>query len=182
MKVIDRLPEDEDIIWQGKPDIASMPKRDMSRGDWFMLVLVAAIMVFLLLTIGPTLAGSWAGLALWFAIIFVLGGMLWFYKGGRQRMEMKRLKRLSYKLGKNHMYVQTERPGKPPKLHQFLITKTHRILWNGETPGTIILYDEQLARNIPDTTMPNMTYYSRFVHIADAADVHRLMLEIQNRD
>ncbi len=182
MKTLEKLPEDEELVWQGQPDIASMPKRTMSGSDLVMLVLVAAIMVFLLFTIGPTLAGSFAGLALWMVIIAAMAAMLWFFKGGRQRMEMNRLSKLTYALGKNHMYVFTKRAGKAPKVHQFLITKTDKILWNGDSPGTIALYDDNIARAIPDSAVSNMTYYSRFVHIADAAKVHQLMLDIQNRD
>ncbi len=181
MKTLDKLPEDEVLVWEGKPDIASLPKGNMSGSDLLMLVLVGGIMVFLLFTLGPTLAGSFTGLALWAAIIAVLAAMLWFFKGGRHRMEMNRLKNLSYALGQKHMYVFTERPGKAPKLHQFVITKTDKILWNGDSPGTIALYDDTIARAIPDTAASNRTYYSRFVHIADADRVHRLMMDIQSR-
>lgn len=174
MKYVKSMPEAEETRWQGRPDLAHLPKGKFSGSDLVMLVLVGGIMVFLGFTIGPTLAGSFAGLALWAAIIAVLAAILWFFKGGRKRMEINRLSRMSYALGPRSMFVRLERKGKPPQIMEFLVTAQDRIRYDGNEPGTVALFEPGVDRS----TMQS-AYYSRFTLIHDAAKVYEMMRAMQ---
>ncbi len=174
MKILKTMPEGEEFRWQGAPDLTNVPKQQITRSDMVMLVMVTVIFGFILVTMGGQLTGSWLGYGIWIGIAATLGAMLWFFKGGRHRLNMVRLGRSSYALGARHMYVLVGRAGKPPKIWQFLITAQDRMTFNGQEPGMVALFPPKVDRETMRTS-----YYSRFEHIHDAAKVYAMMLDMQ---
>ncbi len=174
MKILETIPEDEVFRWQGAPDLESLPKQQRTRSDMVMLVMVTAIFGFILVTLSGQLTGSWLGYGIWIVIAATLGAMLWFFMGGRHRLDLIRLGRSSYALGARHMYVMIKRPGKNPKIWQCLVTADDRITYNGKEPGLVALFPPKVDRETLRTS-----YYSRFEHIHEAARVYALLLDMQ---
>ncbi len=174
MKILKSIPEGEVFRWQGAPDLEMVPKQQITRSDIVMLVMVTAIFGFVLVTMSGQLTGSWMGYGIWIGIAATLGAMLWFFNGGRHRLNMIRLGKSSYALGARHMYVMIKRPGKNPKIWQFIVTAEERITFNGQEPGMVALFPPKVDRETMRTS-----YYSRFEHIHDAAKVYAMLLEMQ---